>query len=423
MLAILLFALATPATSASAQCASGLHSLLAGLRQLDQMVQEVARRSVALVPAAAALNESATAAAVCYECGATPNSTSCRALESGSDAIHTAAAFAASINSGWPEIERISLLLQSTTRWHSWAAVLPLFALGCISSAVVLGSIYGRRNLLVLAQFGAVVIWWMMCAVLSVEFAISVGLADFCIAPFESTMHVLLTVARGDRSHARPSDLWTYNLTAHYLSNCSVPNPLAAPLLQVEHVCSLLPPVGLPPEKRCAEEVRALARPSQQLQALAALQLDGEWLACGGNGTIASLFASGVQQGVCEDIAAGFVGTFLYQLIGGMLLLLVSLLLPALWHSHQLPPLVCRRPQMPQWRALSGVSMRSMRDWQRLTPLASPLEPSRAADLDAVAVVPPEQPITQPPPRVEPLEAAPAQVEPSVHESASTDRL
>ena len=109
-------------------------------------------------------------------------------------------------------------------------------------------------------------------------------------------------------------------------------------------------------------------------QATAQLAPFGGQGACGGNGTVAELFASGVLQGVCGDVVSGFVGIFLYQLIAGTLLLLLSLLLPALWHSHQLPPLQCQRPQLRPW-AFSGVSMRNLRDWQRLTPLSAPLEP------------------------------------------------
>jgi len=270
----------------------------------------------------------------------------------------------------------MSELVHLTTRWHSWAASVPLFALGCISMAVVCGAIYGKRNLLVLAQFAAVVIWWMMCAVISVEVAMSVGLADFCLTPRETVLHVLLTVAGVD---APPSAFWSYNLTAHYLTNCSVPNPLAAPLQQIEHTCAGLPAASVAPA--CADRLDALADVARSLRSLVAVQLDplGRAAECGGNGTVASLFEQGIEVGVCEDVVAGFVGTFLHQLIGGLLLLLLSLLLPGLWHSHQLLPLTCRLASWPRWSYVSR-PIRQLHEWQRLTPLSAPLEPSYDAD-------------------------------------------
>ena len=333
-------------------------------------------------------NESATALAVCAGCFAsslsvnsTLNVTMCEALLGGASAVADAETFGRWLAQGEPEIADLSELVQSTTQWHTPAAMLPVFALGCISSCVIAGTLHGRRNLLVLAQFVAIIIWWMMCAILSVEFAISVGFADICLTPVATTLDVLRTVAQGDRQFVKPNDLWTYNLTGHYLSNCSIPNPLETQLLRIDRLANaslLLGAEELLPSA-CDSQRAALQSSVQSLLAASATQLDPLGAgpgSCGDNGTLASLFASAIEQAVCEDAASGFVGIFRYQLQGGLLLLLLSLLLPALWHSHALPPMTCRLPRlrMPSVRLrLSSVSI-SMRSLPRLTSSTQPDE-------------------------------------------------
>ena len=115
-------------------------------------------------------------------------------------------------------------------------------------------------------------------------------------------------------------------------------------------------------------------------QAALPLQPLGGAESCGGNGTIASLFESGVKQGLCEDVAGGFIGIFLYQLIAVFLLFLLSLLLPVIWHSHQLLPFTCQRPRLPRWH-LSGVSMRNLHGGHGEALLALP--PDFAVDAHA----------------------------------------
>ena len=100
------------------------------------------------------LNDTAVAVAACVGCESVRNgtagirnTTACPALEAAGDALHRATSFVASVSAGPVDIERVTELVQTTTHWPSWAATMPLFALGCISFAVVAGAINGRRNL------------------------------------------------------------------------------------------------------------------------------------------------------------------------------------------------------------------------------------------------------------------------------------
>merc|ERR1712232_1143078 len=93
-------------------------------------------------------------------------------------------------------VQRALDLLEKSTGWHAWAVSLPCYALLMTACAVCAGTIRGRRNLLIGAQFFAVVIWWMMCAVVSVEFAIAVGLADACTSPKATVGRVLEQLAQ-----------------------------------------------------------------------------------------------------------------------------------------------------------------------------------------------------------------------------------
>ena len=48
------------------------------------------------------------------------------------------------------------------------------------------------------AEFVAVIVWWMMCAVVSVELAIATSLADACVDPLNTTLRVLHTLGGRD---------------------------------------------------------------------------------------------------------------------------------------------------------------------------------------------------------------------------------
>jgi hypothetical protein len=60
-------------------------------------------------------------------------------------------------------------------------------------------------------------------------------------------------------------------------------------------------------------------------------------------------FHSGVEEGLCGDLTQAVVGVLLWQGVCGGLLLLLAALLPALWHSHWLPPMSCAC-QVGGWR-------------------------------------------------------------------------
>merc|ERR1740130_2330742 len=146
-------------------------------------------------------------------------------------ASSSAAGLAHDVSKADPQITAVRSLLTTTTGWHEWAATLPLFALTCTAVAVVAGTIAGRRNLLVLAQFCSVIVWWMTCAVISVEFAISVGMSDACVDPVATMLRVLRTVAAGSRSsEPSPASLWLHNVSGHYVVSCSMTDPLQSSL-------------------------------------------------------------------------------------------------------------------------------------------------------------------------------------------------
>merc|ERR1719436_717204 len=63
---------------------------------------------------------------------------------------------------------------------------------------------------------------------------------------------------------------------------------------------------------------------------------------CGGKGRIGELFDTAIVQGLCEDMMTGVVSVFVWQMACGLLLLLLAVLLPGLWHSHFFPPMACR---------------------------------------------------------------------------------
>jgi hypothetical protein len=134
---------------------------------------------------------------------------------------------------------RLANLVDISTGWHVGAAFLPLYAFTCTAAALFVGSIAGRRNLLLLAQFVAVIVWWMMCAVVSVEFAISVGFADACGSALDTTLHVLRTEALKGHDKPNPNDLWHYNLSAYYLApgGCELKNPVTSSLLAIADNC------------------------------------------------------------------------------------------------------------------------------------------------------------------------------------------
>lgn len=182
----------------------------------------------------------------------------------------------------------------------------------------------------------------MMCAVVSVEFAIAVGFADACGSPTETVVRVMRSVEGGDHDVPRPNDLFVTNLTSHYLQNCSTPNPAVFNLDSMRREAAAVAAAlqGAPAvwQRKCGTD--ALHETISLLDAAAsgAMAPAGGDSACGGRGPVADLFADRISPSLCDEVALGFVQLFVFQAAAGSVLLLLSLLTPWLWHSHHLPP-------------------------------------------------------------------------------------
>jgi len=265
------------------------------------------------------------------------NSSICRAMESAISDARLGHGVVRSAAAGPTATARVRDLISRSTGWHAWAASLPCFALLTTSAAVALGALRGRRNVLVSSQFFAVIIWWMMCAVVSVEFAIAVGLADACLDPVATVQRVLRQFATDRR--ATP-DMRTYDAVMHRILDCNLSDPMADALDALDAgVDSLLS--NLSNVTRCSPFVDVLSSSLATLQQRTAATRHS--LAdCGADGTIGRLFKSGVEQGLCTSAPAGITAVFVWQAACGAMLLLLTALLPWLWHSHHLPPLSYR---------------------------------------------------------------------------------
>ena len=286
-----------------------------------------------------------------------------------------------------PQAAHTAHVIADSATWHAWATMLPFFALTMTASAIVGGGFFGQRNLLLLAQFVGVIVWWMMCAVVSVEIAMAVGFSDACGAEptvgykaVATLVHVMRDLEKGGASQRHPNppeDYFYTNLTSHYLTNCSTPNPASAPLRALTDEAALVDswlrqlhggphakcyPAALP---QVVAELDAAAdfvlAPTAAPEHLgrggggeAALRAAPWRSACGGHGPMAELFREGTD-GLCEGLGIGFVELFMWQCAGGMLLLVLSLMTPGLWHSLHLPP-----PSVPTRRQLrAAVNPRS----------------------------------------------------------------
>jgi len=300
-------------------------------------------------------------------------------------ASSSAAGLAQDVSKADPQIVAVRSLLTSTTGWHEWATTLPLFALTCTAVAVVAGTIAGRRNLLVLAQFCSVIVWWMTCAVISIEFAISVGLSDACVNPVATMLRVLRTIAAGNRQGApSPASMWLYNVSAHYIMSCSLTDPLQTSLASVLTGLEVINATLMELSIDCGEDhsYALLGQAAAVVHSRLPHVLDAAG-GCGGNGPVGELFRAGVGDGLCVDMADGVIGVFAWQALCGVLLLFLSLLLPVLWHSHLFPPMTCRRPRIRQWFHMSEAAdteMSSEEDTEE--PSLHPLEAASAPRSD-----------------------------------------
>lgn len=337
----------------SVSISAGLGSATGAMRELARLSAKSSAHQQAVAQAAINLNASLIKTASCLGCfdvyNGTPvvpsNSTLhelCEGLALAPRLISEAAEMNRSIISAQAQGLRLANLVDISTGWHVGAAFLPLYAFTCTAAALFVGSIAGRRNLLLLAQFVAVIVWWMMCAVVSVEFAISVGFADACGSALDTTLHVLRTEALKGHDKPNPNDLWHYNLSAYYLApwGCELKNPVTSSLLAIADNCQAAYD-GLLSLPKVPSNCTAFSEKDRRVdldQAIAdVLGPLGGVEACGGKGVVAELFQSGAVDGLCGHVGIGFVQLWVWQLCTGGILILTSLVLPALWHSHNLP--------------------------------------------------------------------------------------
>ena len=338
------------AFGAETQWERGLADFLAALSTVEAAAAQAHDAAADAALRAAALNSSgAAAAAACDACLPPPpppaaaNVTPPNATNTSvCDALGAAAAAAAAATTALEgltapaaaEVGRIGGVVGSTTGWHGVTVGAVALALFSLAAAIAVGTLSGRRSLLVLAEFVAVIVWWMMCAVVSVELAIATSLADACVDPLNTTLRVLHTLGGRDE---------LYNATGHYLDDCDAyPSPLAAAVADVAtgvaDLDAALP--RLPPHCSLPVPAAALSAQGAALVTAAAAVLPPLG-ACGGNGTIGAAFGAGVGVGLCgaDGAGDGIGGVFLWQAASALVLVTLSLMLPNLWHSHFFPPL------------------------------------------------------------------------------------
>mmetsp|Transcript_21093 Transcript_21093/g.60165 ORF Transcript_21093/g.60165 Transcript_21093/m.60165 type:complete len:282 (+) Transcript_21093:73-918(+) len=191
--AVAMAAAASLAASFDGNFAAGLHALLASIDRLQAVAHTAAADGVSLRDATRDASRALSAVAACEGCvgaaaalasgGAASSDAGgggagvCHALEARHALEAEGGAFASPFSSGEDHFSRVTAMLLPATAWHRWAATLPLFALTLIACAIVTGAVAGRRALLVGSQFGGVIVWWMMCAITSVQLALAVGVA------------------------------------------------------------------------------------------------------------------------------------------------------------------------------------------------------------------------------------------------------
>jgi len=398
--AVALIATSSESLNGSHQVQEGLDVLDGAISGLQVLLVDVASTQPNLTVAASTYNATISAAAVCLGCmeagshsgwsNATrllcghagddtpPLGAPSRApalppgglLSAGERATNAAADFGALAPRGDRQAQHVRHMIYASTGWHLWASYTQLYALTCTAAAVVGGAIAGRRNVLLLAQFIGVLVWWLMCAAVSVEFAIAVGFADACGSPMGTLSRVLRGLeAHGAERPPTPRELWLTNLTEHYLRDCTVPDPafdvLDVAVGEAKQVYAALTSLRKPPTLCVdAPAIEAAVRALQGARDLARIPVGGS-AACGGAGPIYTLYRQAAVSALCDDVADGFVSLFASQLSAGLLLLALSALLPRLWHSHHLPPFSPREVRRAAigllrpatWRGLLGAAM------------------------------------------------------------------
>ena len=156
-----LIATAYRSTDGSLGTQAGLHHLTAATSELGLLIGQVERREVNLSAAALALSESLGVGAACAGClgnaSAWSNTTRelCAGLSAGPRVFAHVQDFSRAVGAGRLESSRMIDLVDASSGWEVWAAMMPMFAMTVTAVAVIVGAIAGRRNLLLLAQVGA----------------------------------------------------------------------------------------------------------------------------------------------------------------------------------------------------------------------------------------------------------------------------
>ena len=174
------------------------------------------------------------------------------------------------------------------------------------------------------------------------------GFADACGNAVDTTLRVLQNEAGHGDDPPQPSDMWHYNLSAHYLADfgCKKPNPITYRLLEdnqtavsgylyaIDELVLKLPWVANCTQPNMTAHVQQLGQAINTM-----LSPLGGAAACGDDTIVSKIFAHGATDGLCVDAGVGFVLLWFWQLMSGAVLVFLSLLLPGLWHSHVLPAL------------------------------------------------------------------------------------
>jgi len=175
---------ATAANDYNEHYSDGLDELVFSLEDLRGMAEAVQTGGATLVSLSRAVDTTSGAIAHCCGCPAAVapappvasvmEPTLCESLELRRVVALQSDTFATDTGDGAAHFTHVIDTLRYATGWHSFTTSLPLFALLSTAAAVNIGTCLGRRSLLVGAQFFAVVIWWMMCAITAVQLAIAV---------------------------------------------------------------------------------------------------------------------------------------------------------------------------------------------------------------------------------------------------------
>jgi len=161
-------------------------------------------------------------------------------------------------------------------------------------------------------------------------------MADACLQPMETIKRVLLQSSR----HGNDSDTFMYDLAISWLGPCGAQiNPLTTYIVSTQRGALELDAniTALDPSCSSDESLRDAVRAVLNITRRERPFID----TCNGAGAVGQLFDQGILQGLCNGMMTGVVDVFKWQLVCGILLLLLAVILPRLWHSHFFPPMAC----------------------------------------------------------------------------------